>query len=121
MQEYTVTEVSQQLGISPKVIRRLCNSGLIPNIKRNSKHYRVLEPWQVEFLSILLNMKQAGFTSKEIRQYAKLYRKGPQTEAERIAILTTRKHQLRQEIQDCQRAIDFIERQEEVYYDGNQQ
>lgn len=59
-------------------------------------------------------MKQAGFTTAEIRQYSRLYRHGDSTLPERTAILTTRKRQLWQEITERQKAIDFIERQEEL-------
>ena len=59
-------------------------------------------------------MKQSGFASREIRQYSRLYRQGDTTIAERTALLTTRKRQLWQEITDRQKAIDFIERQEEI-------
>lgn len=120
MQEYTITEVGQQLGVSPKVVRRFCNAGLVPHVNRNRRHYRVFEPWQIDLLNILMNMEQAGFTSKEIRQYSRFYRQGKQTEKERLAMLTTRKHQLRQEISERQKAIDFIERQEELAQNGNE-
>lgn len=63
-------------------------------------------------------MRQSGFYKAEIKRYAKLARLGKATEPERLAILTTRKHQLQQEIKDRQTAIDFIERQEEIYQDN---
>lgn len=59
-------------------------------------------------------MKRAGFTTAEIRQYSRLYRRGHATITERSALLTTRKRQLWQEITERQKAIDFIERQEEL-------
>ena len=59
-------------------------------------------------------MRAAGFTPAELRQYSRLYRQDKETVEQRLAILTTRKHQLWQEIKKRQEAIDFIERQEEL-------
>lgn len=111
---HTINEVAKQLKISRHTLGRLCNSGLIPHIRRNRQGYRVLSPEQVDFANILLNMKQAGFTKRELRRYSRLYRQGARTAPERLAMLTTRKRQLWQEISQRQKAIDFIERQEEI-------
>lgn len=110
----TTAEAAQSLSTTTQTIRRLCNQGLIPHVRRDQRHRRILEPWQVDLAQVLLGMKQAGFRSKEIRQYSRLYRQGPSSEAERLAMLTTRKRQLWHEIEARQKAIDFIERQEEL-------
>lgn len=106
--EISLKEASEQLSAPLAKIRHLCNSGLIPGVRRNSYGHRRLNAAQVELLAILLQMRQAGFRPKELRQYSRLYRQGPTTEAARLAMLTTRKHQLRQEILDRQKAVDFI-------------
>lgn len=110
----SISEACQKLEASIYVIRHFCDSGYIPHIKRNHKYQRVLNPAQFELLSILVKMKQSGFAKSEIKRYAKLARQGSATESDRLAILTTRKHQLQQEIKERQSAIDFIERQEEL-------
>lgn len=109
----SVKEVSEALGVPKYTVSRLCNQGLVPHVRRNEHGRRILEPWQVDLIAILLNMKQAGFRSRDIRRYVQLFRQGKHTEAERLAMLTTRKRQLWHEIEVRQKAIDFIERQEE--------
>ncbi len=109
----TTTDASKKLEVSARTIRHFCDSGYIPHIKRNHKYQRILTPEQFELLTILVKLKQSGFKKSEIKCYAKLSRQGTASESERLAILTTRKHQLQQEIKDRQKAIDFIERQEE--------
>lgn len=116
--KYTVKEASEVLNVPKYTLSRLCNQGLIPHVHRDQHHRRVLEAHQVELARILLGMKQAGFRPKEIRQYSRLYRHGASTEAERLAMLTTRKRQLWHEIEARQKAIDFIERQEEIIHDA---
>ena len=69
---------------------------------------------RVDLIAILIKMRSAGFSTKELRQYSRLYRQGDSTADERLAMLTTRKRQLWQEIKERQESIDFIERQEEL-------
>lgn len=110
-----INEASQRLNTTAFVVRHFCDAGYIPHIRRNRRYQRQLTPEQFELLAILVRMKQAGFSNSEIKRYAKLYRQGDATAETRLAILTTKKHQLRQAIKAQQDAIDFIERQEEIY------
>lgn len=111
---FLLPTAAKKLGVRPHVLRHFCNKGLIPGVRRNRRGYRVLNEAQLDLAQILIEMKRAGFTTTELRQYSKLSRQGDSTLAERTAILTTRKRQLWQEITERQRAIDFIERQEEL-------
>lgn len=110
----TVAQASEILHVKYSTVRSFLDRGLVPHVRRDAKKNRILEPWQVDLLQILISMKQAGFSSKELRRYSRLFRQGRQTQAERLAMLTTRKHQLWQEIEVRQKAINFIERQEEL-------
>ena len=102
------------IGAKTSTVRSICSRGLIPHLKRNNHGQWVMEKWQVQLLRILYMMKQAGFRPKELRQYSRLYRQGDSTSEQRLAMLTTRKRQLWQEIKERQDAIGFIERQEEI-------
>ena len=110
-------DAAKELGVSVRTIRHFCDSGYIPHVRRNRKYQRLLNPEQFELLAILVKMRRSGFTKSEIKHYAKLARQGKPTAEQRLAILTTRKHQLWHEIKDRQAAIDFIERQEEIFQD----
>lgn len=111
---YTLKEASEILGVPKHTLGRLCGSGLIVHIRRGPRGVRMLTAEQLDLIHILYQMRQFGFGAKEIRRYSRLYRQGESTTEERLAILTTRKHQLREEIRKHQNAIDFIERQEEI-------
>lgn len=111
---FSMQEAAEKLGIQPYIMRHFCNKGLIPGVRRNKRGYRILTQSQIDFAAILVGMKQSGFSTTEIRQYSRLYRHGDSTLLERTAILTTRKRQLWQEVTERQKAIDFIERQEEL-------
>lgn len=110
----TLPIAAQNLGVSSWTLRRFCNSGFIPHVRRNRQGYRLLEPWQVDLLQVLIGLERCGCTRRELRKYSALYRQGDSTLAERKALLLTRKRQLWQELEDRQSGIDFIERQEEI-------
>ena len=112
----SIKETSEILQCNINTVRNYLRLGYVPNVRINKNRHRILQPWQVDLLAVLLGMKQAGFTSKQIRQYSRLFRQGKRTEKQRLAMLTTHKHQLRNTIESCEKAIDFIERQEEIAY-----
>ena len=111
---YTTADISKQLGVPKHIITYLCNRGLVQHIKRTRLGYRTFNQEQVDLIAILIKMRSAGFSTKELRQYSRLYRQGDSTADERLAMLTTRKRQLWQEIKERQESIDVIERQEEL-------
>lgn len=111
---FTITETSKMLQTTTGKVRYLINRGLIPHVRINHQKHRVLERWQVDLIEILLGMKLAGFKARDLKRYSDLVREGRHTEPERLAMLITKKRQLRQEIIRCQQAIDFIERQEDL-------
>lgn len=112
---FSIKEASEMLHCNPNTIRNYLRLGYIPHVRINRQYHRILEQWQIDLLDVLLNMKQAGFKTKDLRRYSRLFREGRKTEKTRIAMLTTHKHQLRQEIEARAKAIGFIERQEEIY------
>ncbi len=102
------------MGVSVGVIRRFCNNGFVPQVRRNSRAYRILEDPQLELIAILVALRGAGLERKALKKYAKLYPQGTTTLPERKAMLETRKRQLWQELEERQQAIDLLERQIEM-------
>lgn len=111
---YNTRQVAERLNVSVYVIRRLCNSGLIPHVRRDHFRNRVLTAEQVEYAGILIKLEQAGMTRSELRQFAKLFWRGDGTLVEQKAMLETQKRQLWQELEARKRGIDILERQIEL-------
>lgn len=109
-------EVSERLGVKSQVLRRYCNRGFVPGMIRVLPgRPRVFTEEQVDYLRLALFLTRAGFTTKDLRKYVALLRKGgAEADAERKAMLATHKRQVWQELEDLQKTIDFIERQEEL-------
>lgn len=115
-QRITMREVSERLGVKSQVLRRYCNRGFVPGMIRVLPgRPRVFTEEQVDYLRLALFLTRAGFTTKDLRKYIALLRKGgTESDAERKAMLITHKRQVWQELEDLQKTIDFIERQEEL-------
>lgn len=114
MDYYTMNQVSEQLGVAVGVVRRLCNTGLIPRVRRDRRGRRIFEPWQIELMAVLLLLKEAGFKKTDLKRFSKLYQQGNSSLPERKALLETRKRQLWQDLEECQHGIDLLERQIEI-------
>ena len=112
--KYTIQEACSVLNCKPTTLRSMLRLGYVPRVRRDKHGYRILEPWQVDLLNVLLHMKRSGCSAKQIRRYARLARDGRKTEKERLSILTTRKHQLMNLVEEYMKIIEFIELQEEL-------
>lgn len=107
---YTLKQASKRLGIPVYTVRRFCNAGgVVLGVRRKSNGYRILSQEQVDLVGTFAQMMRAGFTMVEIKKYAKLQRAGKKTLLERKGMLTTKQHQLRQQIRDLQEYADFLE------------
>lgn len=111
----TMREASERLGVKSRVLRRYCNLGFVPGLAHCLPgQKRTFTAEQVDYLRQADFLVKAGFTTKDLRKYLMLLRKGEIANAERKAMLVTHKRQVWQELEDLQKTIDFIERQEEL-------
>lgn len=111
---YTIQEACDSLRIPIYTLRHLCNTGLIPHIKRDRAGRRIFTEAQLNHARIILGLRQAGLKKAELKRYTNLVRQGDSTLAERKALLETEKRQAWQKLEDIQRDIDFMERQIEL-------
>ena len=124
-QKYTVGQAAEMLGVSKSMVLRLCNSGLVPGVRRDRSLHRVFEEWQVNHIRTLLGLRDAGLSKAELKRYANLVRQGSSTLPERKALMDTQRRQLWQTLEDIQASIDFLERQsdlidQEIHQKNNQ-
>jgi len=112
--KYNIREVSAILNVPQNTLRRLCNSGLVPYVRRNHLGHRMLEDWQITHIRIILGLRQAGLKTPELKRYTRLVRQGHSALPECKALLETQKRQLWQNLESIQQSIDFLERQVEL-------
>lgn len=111
---YNLGEASAALGTNIQTLRRLCDSGLIPYVKRSRAGKRTLDEHQLHHARLILGLRRMGLRKNELKRYTALARQGVETLPERKALLETEKRQAWQKLEDIQRDIDFLERQIEL-------
>lgn len=111
---YSMREVSKLLDTPAYTLRRYCNSSLLPGWRHSVGVRRSFTTEQVERLRTIAGLHKAGLTTKEVRQYLDRYQ-DVDMEARRYCreILATHKRQVWQELEELQKTIDFLERQED--------
>ena len=89
----TVAQMAAATGVSPHTLRYYEKAGLIEPVARNSGNQRRYSEADIEWLQFLLRLRETGMPIAQMREYAALRSKGPQTTAARLSLLE--KHQAR--------------------------
>lgn len=109
-----IRQAAEELGVPVRLLREMCNRGLIPQVRRDGKGRRLFTLEHMALIAVLLGLKKAGFKNAELKRYSRMYRLGEASLSERKAMMETKKRQLWQELEDKQEGIDFLERQVEI-------
>lgn len=83
---YTISEVSERMGVTPSTIRYYDKEGLLPEIKRVNG-IRMFDDSDLGWLRILMCLKNTGMPIKRIREYVELAKKGSESLAERYELI----------------------------------
>ena len=94
-----------------------CNEGLVPNVKRDSRNYRVFDEHDIKWLQSLNCLKSCGMSLAEMKTYLALCLAGEGTIPERKVILAEKKETLLQSIAELQKAVAFIDWKQGFYDD----
>ncbi|WP_404423233.1 MerR family DNA-binding transcriptional regulator [Thalassospira australica] len=100
---YTVPELAENLGITPRTIRFYEQKGLVAPQRAGTT--RVYTRQDRARMLIILRGKRLGFTLKEIADYLDLYGADP-TQAEQIKMLLTRVRERIEALEDQRQALD---------------
>lgn len=114
---YTMKEACEKTGLHYETLKFYCNQGLVPNVKRNSKNYRVFDDNDVAWISSLNCLKNCGMSIAEMKNYIDLCLEGESTIMERKAILEEKRRSLEDEMQRIQESIDYIDWKQGFYDD----
>ncbi|MBZ2404995.1 MAG: MerR family transcriptional regulator [Liquorilactobacillus hordei] len=69
---YSINETSQLTGLSKYTLRYYEKEKLIPEVKRDSRGYRVYTEQDIEWLTFLLNIRQTGMPINKIKQFSQM-------------------------------------------------
>ena len=94
-----------------------CNEGLVPNVKRDRRNYRVFDEHDIKWIQSLNCLKSCGMSIAEMKQYLALCMEGEGTIPERKVILAEKKEALLKSITELQKAVAYIDWKQRFYDD----
>ncbi|MFZ2947078.1 MAG: MerR family transcriptional regulator [Blautia wexlerae] len=94
-----------------------CNEGLVPNVKRDRRNYRVFDEHDIKWIQSLNCLKSCGMSIAEMKQYLALCMEGEGTIPERKVILAEKKETLLKSITELQKAVAYIDWKQKFYDD----
>lgn len=94
-----------------------CNEGLIPNVKRDHRNYRIFDDHDIKWIQSLNCLKNCGMSIVEMKEYLSLCLEGESSIPKRQEILETKRKSLLRSIAKLQEAVAFIDWKQEFYND----
>jgi DNA-binding transcriptional MerR regulator len=111
-----IAQVSRRTGLSGHTLRFYEQEGIFPEpVERDGAGHRVFTEAHVEWLLVATKMRASGMSLPDIRRYAELQRRGPDTVRERYEILRGHEQKVRDQLAELQEALDIIEHKTALY------
>ncbi|WP_061859948.1 MerR family transcriptional regulator [Priestia megaterium] len=84
---YTISQVSDQTGLSIHTLRYYEKEGITPIIKRNESGRRIYETKDIEWLKYICCFRATGMTIADLKEFVALVMQGDETIEKRILML----------------------------------
>ena len=114
---YSMKEACTLTNMTYENLKFYCNEGLVPNVKRDGRNYRVFDEHDIKWIQSLNCLKSCGMSLAEMKTYLALCLAGEGTIPERKVILAEKKEALLQSIAELQKAVAFIDWKQGFYDD----
>ena len=114
---YSMKEACTLTNMTYENLKLYCNEGLVPNVKRDRRNYRVFDEHDIKWIQSLNCLKSCGMSIAEMKQYLALCMEGEGTIPERKVILAEKKETLLQSITELQKAVAYIDWKQRFYDD----
>ena len=114
---YSMKEACSLTNMTYENLKFYCNEGLVPNVKRDSRNYRVFDEHDIKWIQSLNCLKSCGISLAEMKTYLALCLAGEGTIPERKVIIAEKKEALLQSIAELQKSVAFIDWKQGFYDD----
>lgn len=114
---YSMKEACTLTNMTYENLKFYCNEGLVPNVKRDRRNYRVFDEHDIKWIQSLNCLKSCGMSIAKMKQYLALCMEGEGTIPERKVILAEKKETLLQSITELQKAVAYIDWKQRFYDD----
>ena len=104
-----VTNIVALTGMTYENLKFYCKEGLVPNVKRDSRNYRVFDDHDIKWIQSLGCLRNCGLSIAEMKEYLHLCLEGESSIPARKDILSRKKEALLTSMQQLQEAVDYID------------
>lgn len=116
--EITIGEVAEATGLSIHTLRYYERAGLLPSVHRNAGGHRRYTQRDVDVLFFLNRLRLTGMPIHRCRRYAELTRQGPETIADRRAMLEEHRREVCDQIAQLERNLGVLDYKIGLYERG---
>jgi DNA-binding transcriptional MerR regulator len=111
----SISEAAEEAGISTYTMRYYENEGLLPPAERAASGHRRYGTADIAWAVFITRLRSTGMPIRRIREYVDLFREGPQTESERLALLEQHRDAVKERLAEVERNLEQIEKKIEMY------
>jgi DNA-binding transcriptional MerR regulator len=112
-----VSEAAARFGLTAHTLRRYEQVGLVDPVPRDSAGRRRYAEADLRRLEFLTRLRTTGMPVREMLRYVQLTRSGPQTTAQRRALLEGHRRRVLARIAELRRDLDVINYKIDMYGD----
>ena len=112
---YSMKQACKLTGLNYETLKYYCNEGLVPNVKRDARNYRVFDDHDIKWIESLTCLKNCGMTIQEMKEYLALCLQGKSTIVKRKGILNKKREMLLKSMEKLQNAVDYIDWKQSFY------
>ena len=73
---YSMKEACKLTDMTYETLKFYCNEGLVPNVKRDKRNYRIFDDHDIKWIQSLNCLKNCGMSIAEMKEYLALCLKG---------------------------------------------
>ena len=110
-----IAEVSKKYGVSTDTLRYYERIGILGTIPRNKSGIRDYTEANCHTVEFVKSMRDAGMSIESLIEYMNLLFQGPDTSAQRKAILENQRDQIKAHIAELQEALKRLDYRIEHY------
>lgn len=103
-----ISEVCEKFDVNADTLRYYERVGLIPTVNRNSSGIRDYNEIDIEWVSFIKCMRNAGLTIEVLKEYVHLVQQGDATIDARKDMLKKQRDQLLQKMKEMKTTLDLL-------------
>lgn len=100
--DFSIQQVAKRTGLSIDTLRYYERIGLIEPVKRASSGHRRYRQEDLDWIGLLINLRETGMPIAQMIHFAQLHHQGPATATERLLLLEHHQHALQEQMQKLQ-------------------